>query len=191
MKERFYDLVEQCPIIAAIKDDDGLQRCCEIEELKVVFVLYGDVCSIKKIVDTLHKANKIAMIHIDLITGLSSREVAVDFIHEYIRADGIISTKVAMVQRAMEYSMYTVLRFFVIDSMSLNSINQLEKQYRKRPDMIEVLPGVMPKIIEKICKNGKIPVIAGGLISDKEDVMKALGAGAIAVSTTAQEIWEM
>lgn len=191
MKERFYDLVEQCPIIAAIKDDDGLQKCCEIEELKVVFVLYGDVCSIKHIVDTLHEANKIAMVHIDLITGLSSREVAVDFIHEYIRADGIISTKVAMVQRAMEYSMYTVLRFFVIDSMSLNSINQLEKQYRKKPDMIEVLPGVMPKIIGNICRNCKIPVIAGGLISDKDDVMKALGAGAIAVSTTDQEIWEM
>ena len=36
-----------------------------------------------------------------------------------------------------------------------------------------------------------LPVIAGGLISDKEDVMGALGAGAAAVSTTNQKVWEL
>lgn len=36
---------------------------------------------------------------------------------------------------------------------------------------------MMPKILKQICKTSKVPVIAGGLISDKEDVMGALGAG--------------
>ena len=124
-------------------------------------------------------------------TGLSSREVAVDFIHSYTGADGIISTKMPMIQRAIELSMYTVLRFFVIDSLSLKSVRQLDKQHGKKPDFIEVLPGVMPKIIKKICKDSRIPVIAGGLVSDKEDVMKALDAGAIAVSTTSEDVWEI
>ena len=35
------------------------------------------------------------------------------------------------------------------------------------------------------------PVIAGGLISDKEDVIEALDAGAISVSTTNQDVWFM
>ena len=56
---------------------------------------------------------------------------------------------------------------------------------------MEVLPGVMPKILKQICKTSKVPVIAGGLISDKEDVMGALGAGAAAVSTTNQKVWEL
>lgn len=56
---------------------------------------------------------------------------------------------------------------------------------------MEVLPGLMPKILKKICKTSRVPVIAGGLISDKEDVMGALGAGAAAVSTTNQEVWEL
>ncbi|MEG1720939.1 MAG: glycerol-3-phosphate responsive antiterminator, partial [Pseudoflavonifractor sp.] len=33
------------------------------------------------------------------------------------------------------------------------------------------------------------PIIAGGLIADKEDVTSALSAGAIAVSSTNREIW--
>ena len=59
------------------------------------------------------------------------------------------------------------------------------------PDVVEVLPGLMPKILKQICKTSKVPVIAGGLISDKEDVMGALGAGAAAVSTTNQKVWEL
>ena len=35
------------------------------------------------------------------------------------------------------------------------------------------------------------PIIAGGLISDKESVMAALSAGAIAVSSTNHEVWKM
>ena len=34
-----------------------------------------------------------------------------------------------------------------------------------------------------------VPVIAGGLISDKEDIIAALDAGATAISTTKEELW--
>ena len=34
-------------------------------------------------------------------------------------------------------------------------------------------------------------VIAGGLIADKEDVMGALEAGAVAVSSTNPGVWEL
>ena len=60
-----------------------------------------------------------------------------------------------------------------------------------RPDFIEILPGVMPKIIARICRETQIPVIAGGLISDKEDILAALSAGARAISTTNPAVWEM
>ena len=58
-------------------------------------------------------------------------------------------------------------------------------------DLIEVLPGIMPKIIKHIAGRAAVPVIAGGLISEKEDVMRALDAGAIAISTTNQAVWKM
>ena len=38
------------------------------------------------------------MVHVDLITGLSGKEVAVDFIKNNTLADGIISTKPALIR---------------------------------------------------------------------------------------------
>ena len=68
----------------------------------------------------------------------------------------------------------------------------IEKQKKQiKADFIEILPGVMPKIIQKINKLSSQSVIAGGLISDREDVIDALNAGAISVSTTNQDIWFM
>lgn len=186
---RFHDIVEGSPVIAAVKDMEGLEKSCQVEEIKVIFILFGDICTVRDIVQKVKNAGKNALVHIDLITGLSSREITVDFIKENTDADGIITTKLPLAQRAGELSMYSVLRFFVIDSMALKSIEDLGKQRGVKPDFIEVLPGVMPKVIKKICTLSRIPVIAGGLIGDKEDVMGALGAGAMAVSTTNQDVW--
>ena len=58
-----------------------------------------------------------------------------------------------------------------------------------QPDMIEIMPGIMPEIIEKLKNEIKLPLIAGGLISDTKDVIAALSAGADAVSTTKEELW--
>ena len=58
------------------------------------------------------------------------------------------------------------------------------------PDMVEIMPGIMPEIIEKIKSELKLPLIAGGLISEKKDVIAALAAGADAVSTTKIGLWK-
>ena len=58
------------------------------------------------------------MIHVDLIGGLSTREIAVEFLKNNTEADGIITTKPALVRKARELSMYTVLRYFLLDSMA-------------------------------------------------------------------------
>ncbi|MDD2981115.1 MAG: glycerol-3-phosphate responsive antiterminator [Hespellia sp.] len=192
MNQRFYDAVEASPVIAAVKDMQGVEKCCGLEDIKVIFILFGDVCSIGGIVKRIKDAGKIAMVHMDLVIGLSSKEVSVDFIKENTHADGIISTKPALIKRGKELSLYTILRFFIIDSLALKNVANVEQQqYGTKPDFIEVLPGVMPKIIKQICKTSKIPVIAGGLVMDKEDVMSALGAGAISVSTTNENVWFM
>ena len=186
MKKEIQDLFENCPIITAVKDEDGLKRCLESES-KIVFILFGDVCSIARIVERIKESGRVAMVHLDLVNGLSNKEISVDFIKEYTLADGIITTKPALIKRAKQLKLYTVLRIFVIDSMAFENI---EKQgISVKPDLIEILPGVMPKVITKICKITRIPIIAGGLIQDKEDVMSALLAGAISISSTDEAVW--
>ena len=192
MNQEFYDAVEANPVIAAVKSDAGLQAAVEMEEIQVIFVLYGDVCTIPEILERIKAAGKKAMVHIDLIAGLSAKEISVEFIARQTRADGIITTKPALVRRAKELGIFAVLRFFVIDSLALKNIENLEMQCgTSRPDFIEVLPGVMPKVLGRIAKVSRIPMIAGGPITEKEDVIAALSAGAIAVSSTNQDVWNL
>ncbi len=189
MSKSLYEMVESGPVIAAIKDEEGLEKCCELEEIRVVFILYGDILKIEEIVKRVKEKGKVAIVHVDLLSGLASREIAVDFIKRNTMADGIISTKPALIRRAREIGLYTVMRFFLLDSMAFDSI---EKQLSQvSPDFVEVLPGAMPKVIKKLCESHKTPIIAGGLISDKEDIMNALNAGAMAVSSTNAKVWGM
>ncbi|MGN0205254.1 MAG: glycerol-3-phosphate responsive antiterminator [Coprococcus sp.] len=186
MKKEFMEALEDSPIIAAVKDDRGLEKCLESDS-RVIFILYGDICNIADIVRKVKDADKLAMVHLDLINGLSAKDIAVDFIRKYTAADGIISTKPALVKHAGELGMSSVLRLFVIDSMAYENI---EKQVKTaRPDVIEILPAMMPKIVRKICKISQTPVIAGGLVTNKEDVMLLLQAGVVSVSSTNQDIW--
>jgi glycerol uptake operon antiterminator len=191
MKNReFINKIEINPIIAAVKDDEGLATALT-EDVEIIFVLYGDICTIPDIVKKIKKAGKVAMVHVDLITGLNnSKDVCLDFIKNNTEADGIITTKSNLISHAKELELNTVLRYFILDSMALQNIEKQAKSSGVRPDIIEFLPGiVLPKMIRRINKVSRVPIIAGGLIADKEDVMNALDAGALAISTTNETVW--
>ena len=193
MKNReFINKIEMNPIIAAVKDDDGLEKALT-EDVEIIFVLYGDICTIPEIVRKIKKADKVAMVHVDLITGLNnSKDVCLDFIRNNTEADGIITTKSNLIAHARELELNTVLRYFILDSLALQNIEKQAKSSGIKPDIIEFLPGiVLPKMIRRINKVSRVPIIAGGLIADKEDVMNALDAGALAISTTNETVWGM
>ena len=183
----FEEAIQEAPVIAAVKNDMGLAHALR-SECAAVFILYGTILDIGQIVKRIKAAGKLAFVHADLIEGLSNRgEIAVDFLAEATKADGIISTRPQLIKHAKELSLYTVMRFFVIDSMAYDNI---EKQlHAVRPDFIEILPALMPKVISRICDLSPVPVIAGGLISDKEDVMQMIQAGAISISSTNEKVW--
>lgn len=180
--------LERTPIIAAVKSDDELKQALACQAL-VSFVLYGNLLNIAGIVEQLKKAGKAAFVHVDLVEGLAPREVAIDFIASSTKADGIISTKPTLIRCAKDRGLMTIQRFFLLDSLALKNVQK--QTGGDSVDMIEVLPGVMPKVISKIASQARKPIIAGGLISDKEDVVAALGAGAVAVSTTDPVVWFM
>ena len=192
MHRDFIEKLEANPVIAAIKDDKGLKKAITTD-CEIIFILYGDVCTIPGIVSQIKAAGKIAMVHLDLITGLNNtKEISVDFIKNSTEADGIITTKGNLIGRAKELGLYTVLRYFVIDSMALVNIEKQDRHGITQPDVIEILPGiVLPKIIKRVNKASRVPVLAGGLISDRDDVMNALNNGVLAVSTTNEEVWQL
>ncbi len=125
MEQKFYDAVAASPVIAAVKNMEGLEQCLATDTIQVVFLLFGDICSIGDLVARVKQAGKLAMVHADLVTGLSgSKEIAVDFLHSATQADGIISTRPNFIRRARELHLYTVLRVFVIDSQLVYLLEQ-------------------------------------------------------------------
>jgi glycerol uptake operon antiterminator len=181
----FYALLRCTPVISAVKSAEGLEKALSGDTAKssgLVFILFGDILTIPDIVRRIKDAGKLALVHIDLIEGLASREIAADFLWENTRADGILSTKANLIRHAKSLGFLTIQRFFVLDSMALLNIEkQCPLEYA---DAVEILPGIIPRVIQRIAHMAGKPIIAGGLIEDGEDVRNALEAGASSVSSS-------
>ena len=187
--KKLISLLEENPIIAAIKSEGDLESVLK-SDIKVVFVLTSNILEISKVVKKLKEGGKFVFVHIDLIEGLSSRSTfSIDYLIDNTELDGIISTKNNMIKYAKSKKLPAIQRFFILDSLSFQ--NSLKNVSENNPDAIEILPGLMPKIIKKITRESKIPVIAGGLIEDKQDIISAIEAGAYGVSSTNKNIWDM
>lgn len=187
MREEMLEIIAEFPIIAAVKDEKELKESL-MTDCKVIFILFGNICNISEIVEKIKNKDKLAIIHADLVQGLSAKTEAIDYLKLNTKADGIISTKGNLVKYAVEIGLIGILRNFIIDSMAMENVNK--QVSLANPDMVEIMPGIMPEIIEKIKSELKLPLIAGGLISEKKDVIAALAAGADAVSTTKIGLWK-
>lgn len=172
------------PSIRNFKDFDQLLET-EYEYLILLNVHIGQV---KSIVNQARQCGKKMILHADLIDGLKSDEYATEYLAQDIRPAGIISTRNNVVVTAKKRGLIAIQRLFLLDTLALeNSYLQLEKT---APNYIEVLPGVIPHIITEVLERTNIPILAGGLIRTKDDVQRAIDAGAIAVTTSRKALWQ-
>ncbi len=176
------------PVIASVTSEDAFEAALH-SECRVVFLLMGSILDIDVLTERVHDAGKLCVVHIDLIEGYSTKEVAVDALHKFTSAEGIISTRGTQIRRAKQLGMTAIQRGFMLDSRSLSSF---EAQIQtSKPDFVEILPGLLPKVIAELKARLDVPIIAGGFIHEKEDVIAAIQAGAMAVSASRPEIWSM
>ncbi len=155
---------------------------------RLVFDLSPDINSITKRLDAVHAVGKEYFVHIDLASGIGKDESGVVFLKK-LGVDGIISTRTSIIKTAREHGIFTVQRFFIVDSHSVATT--LESLKASKADMIEIMPGIIPRIIKSLREKVNIPIIAGGLIESRRDIEDALESGASAVSTSRTELWQM
>ena len=184
MRHPMMSVLEQNPVLPAVKDAGRLEACLA-QPAGVVFLLCGDILNIDRLIDRVHQAGKYAVVHADLVAGLAPREIAVDFLHR-CGADGIISTRPMLLRRGRELGLLTVLRVFAIDSKAVSNLGR--ETEGGMPDVIEILPGTLCKVLRRLSRELPVPLIAGGLLSDKADVLAALGAGALCVSASDESL---
>ena len=176
--------LEEFPIIAAVRDDRWEQAVASPAE--VLFHLECNLLTVAQRIEQAHNAGKIVFIHMDLSEGIGRDKIGLAYLAQ-CGVDGIISTRGQLIRSAKDMGLLTVQRFFALDSQGLDSIQEMLKV--TNPHFMEIMPGVLPKVIERL-SGGNTPVIAGGLIETKAEVTAALRSGATAVSTGSAVLWE-
>ena len=178
------NLLQDQPVIAAVKNDEGLDAALTAE-CGAIFFLYGTILNISELVQRAKSNGKMVFVHADLIDGLTVRDIAADFLAQNTEADGIISTRPNLIHRAKDLDLIAIQRFFLLDSLAFENI----LHQSSHADVIDILPGTMPRVISRLTRQVSQPLIASGLLMDKQDIMAALSSGALAVSTTSKALW--
>ncbi|MEC1543370.1 glycerol uptake operon antiterminator GlpP [Bacillus halotolerans] len=143
---------------------------------------------LKGVIREAQKHGKKMMVHVDLIQGIKHDEYGAEFICQDIKPAGIISTRSNVIAKAKQKKIYAIQRLFLLDTSAMEK--SMEFVGKHKPDFIEVLPGIVPSLIQEIKEKTGIPIFAGGFIRTEQDVERALKAGAVAVTTSNTKLWK-
>jgi len=180
--------IRQKPVIAALRGVQLLESAL-VSSVSTFFYLHADIFELTPLTEKAREYGKNVFFHLEFIDGLGRDGAAVQYLGKTARPDGIITTRASSVKEAKDAGLFAVQRFFMVDKQSYDTaVKNIEVA---RPDMIELMPGILPQIIRQMTADTDIPVIAGGLITTKDEAFSALQAGAAAVSTGTQELWNM
>lgn len=177
--------LEQSPVIAAVLSSRELDRAIAAPP-QILFLLNTDILTLEETVRKIRLAEKSVFIHLDLAEGIGKDPAGIGYIRR-AGATGIISTRANLIHLAKEQGLLTVQRFFIVDSHAIDTA--IDSINAGKPDMVEIMPGVLPKVITRFAGRLKCPVIAGGLVESKREILEALGAGASAISTGSESLW--
>lgn len=179
-------LFQANPIIAAVRNPKDIYDAVE-SEAEVIFLLGGNIYNLKKMVDFISQSGKHVFVHLDLLKGYAQDNYFIKYLKEEINPTGVISTRNSLVAKAKQEGLMTVQRLFLLDSSAMDTTIQSARKIK--PDAVEVLPGLVPKIIHRVKDELAIPIITGGFIETEEEVQSCINAGAIAASTSHKPLW--
>lgn len=187
IKNRLLERIHQNRLIAAVKEEKYLEKALEAN-VKVVFLLIGNITTAKRYIDLFKSHDFLIFLHVEKIEGLQCDRAGLEYVSNIIQPDGIISTKNSVIKQAKKMNLLTIQRLFLIDTDAVK--NGLLSIAENQPDAVEIMPARIPQLIQKIKNHTNIPVITGGLIENRVQMIDALMHGAMAVSTGKAELWK-
>jgi len=172
-------------VIAALRGETDFAYAVK-HGTPVLFDLAPDLNTVERRIAAVHAAGKKLFVHLDLASGIGKDESGILYLKK-LAVDGIISTRTNIIKTAREQGLFTVQRFFIVDSHSISTT--LEALKASKADMLEIMPGILPRVIRTLRERIEVPIIAGGLIETEADIRDAVENGASAVSTSRRELW--
>jgi glycerol uptake operon antiterminator len=176
------------PIIAAVRDLRTLPHALSTP-VQVIFLMTGDIFTIGDAVASIRAADKTAILHIDLLKGLATDREGMLFVAQNVKPDGVVSTKQQLLHAARRVGLLTVQHLFLIDTQAFETGIQHVHQFG--PDVVEVMPGLMPRVVRDLTRRIDVPLVAAGLIRSFAEVREVLEAGAVAAVVGYQELWNL
>ncbi len=180
-------MFQENPIIAAVRNPrdiyDAVASPCQI-----IFLLTGNIYNLKQMVDYINASGKHAFVHLDLVKGYAQDHYFIKYLKEEIKPTGVISTRNSLISRAKQEGLMTIQRLFLLDSSAMDVT--ITSARKIKPDAVEILPGLVPKLIHKVRDELTLPIITGGFIETGEEVRSCIDAGSISSSTSHKPLWD-
>lgn len=182
----FFETLMKKPVIASIDNLDNLDAALSSNS-NIVFLNTGNIFNLKDISNRVKSKNKSLFIYIDSIDGFSKDTWGLEYIAKNIHLDGIITKKQNLVKLSKDMGIFTIQKIIIYDSITLENAQTTLRSLR--PHAIDLSPGILLKIIQRVSVETMIPIIASGLLEEREDIDKALKAGAVGISTSDSKMW--
>jgi glycerol uptake operon antiterminator len=179
-------LLKSYPIIASITEADQIPNALT-SEIRRVNLMTGTVNNLKYIIEQLHDSGKQVFVHIERVGGIGRDASSIQYLADVFKADGIVTTKSNAVAAAKHAGILSIQRFFAIDSCAVETAVRMIKTCE--PDEVELMPGLMPRVIREVRQKITQPLIVGGLIRDIEEIKLALANGADYLSIGDSRFW--
>src|SRR2546429_433684 len=184
---RLFEAFDHVPVAAVIRRAEDLPRALA-SQVPAVFFVRAPAFHLGPLVWAVQARGKMAFVHIDLIAGLGEDRAGIAFLAREIGVNGIITSHSALVAAAKAERVIPMRRLLPPDDLALPSA--LAALDHARPDIVEVLPGVIfPLVVDRIRARVPLPIIVGGFVTEPEQRNAALERGAVAISTGTTSLW--
>jgi glycerol uptake operon antiterminator len=181
----FLARLEASRCCAAIVSDEQLELALA-SRTPIVFVLRGNGLTLGPTIRRIHARGKLAAVHLDLVDGVRADPRGVAWIAR-LGADGIITSHGRLMPVIRNEGAIAILRLLLSRRTHLDTA--LSAVLRSRPDIIEVLPGVILPTLAGLMPTLGVPLLAGGFIRTEADAEDVLKAGAAGITTSSPNLW--
>lgn len=175
------------PVIMAIYGMEQLKTALSSKG-RVCILANIDLVKLEPVITLLKDAGKFIFVNIDSCHGLSQDKEGIDYVAE-AGAMGLLSTRLQTISRARKCGLISMQKIFVTDrSTWLRSMNAIEQS---EPDYIQLMPSPMLGLLSKSECTKLPPIVASGFVCNRQHVTTALNHGAVAVSSSDSELWDL
>ena len=185
--EAFVARLADRPCCAAVVADSQLEIALH-SDAPAIFMLRANGLELGPTIRRARAAGKAVAVHLDLVDGLRADHAGVEWLAS-LGADAIITSHGQLMSTIRSAGVVAIQRLLLSRrSLLETAVAALE---RSKPDIVEILPGVILPSVRHLLPEFAMPLLAGGFVRNAAEVDAILEAGAVAATTSTPELWAM